>query len=94
MLLSLAGYFLQLEKISCLKDILPRIMSDVGNIHVSNPDIVERYLEGVRYPATKDELIDKAQDANAEDLLILALERLPDQEFENIDDVKQALFQL
>lgn len=69
-------------------------MSDVGNIHVSNPDIVEKYLEGVSFPATKDELIEAAQEVHAEDLLLLALERLPDQEFESMDDVKQALFLL
>lgn len=69
-------------------------MSDIGNIHVSNPDIVERYLKDVSFPATKDEVIEAAQEAHAEDLLLLALERLPDQEFETMDDVKQALFLL
>lgn len=69
-------------------------MSDVGNIHVSNPEVVDKYLEGVSFPATRDELIDVARDNHAADIAILALEQLPDQEFDNLDDVKQALFQL
>lgn len=57
-----------------------------------NPISVQKYLKGMDYPATKDELIDHAEEQGADDAVLDLLEQLPDdEEFETPADVSKAL---
>lgn len=56
-----------------------------------NPIEVERYLRGVEYPATKDELISTADDNDAPDEVIEALQTVAEEQFEGPDEVNEAL---
>ncbi|GAA4089248.1 MULTISPECIES: DUF2795 domain-containing protein [Actinomadura] len=52
---------------------------------------VAQSLLGVRYPASRSELIDHAAAGHATDAIMSMLERLPDREYENMADVGEAL---
>ncbi len=52
-----------------------------------NPDEAQQYLEGVDYPARKDEIISAAEDNGAPQSLIEALGSLPTPEFASAEDV-------
>lgn len=56
-----------------------------------NPDEIERELRGVDYPARKRDLIQQAQDNDANPRVIEALKRLPEQDFDGPMDVAQAI---
>jgi hypothetical protein len=45
------------------------------------------YLEGISFPATKDEVVNLARDNNATDETLVLLEGLPDREYTSPDDV-------
>ncbi|HEX7022786.1 MAG TPA: DUF2795 domain-containing protein [Trueperaceae bacterium] len=46
-----------------------------------SPVQVQKYLEDVDYPASKDDLVKKAQDNGAPDEVVALLRRLPSNEF-------------
>ena len=52
-----------------------------------NPDEAQQYLEGVDYPASKDEIISAAEGNGAPESLIEALGSLPTPEFASAEDV-------
>ncbi len=52
---------------------------------------VERHLEGVEYPATKDELIDAADAAGASDEVIARLQAAHGEQFEDAGALREAL---
>jgi len=52
-----------------------------------DPNDVPRYLEGVEYPASKEEIISTAESNGAPDSVIEAIGRLPTPEFASADDV-------
>ena len=52
-----------------------------------NPDDAQQYLEGVKYPASKDEIISAAEDKGAPESLVEAIGRLPTPEFSSAEDV-------
>jgi hypothetical protein len=47
----------------------------------SNPVGVQKFLSGIDYPVQKAQLIEKARSEGADQKVIRALERLPDQQF-------------
>ncbi|MDZ7957699.1 MAG: DUF2795 domain-containing protein [Aulosira sp. DedQUE10] len=58
----------------------------------ANPVSVQKYLKGVDYPATTEELIQHAQEQGADDDVLSILEELPeDEEFESPTDLSEAL---
>ncbi len=60
-----------------------------------NPISVQKYLKGMDYPASKDELIDHAEEQGADDEVLDLLEQLPDdEEFETPADVSKAIGQI
>jgi len=60
-----------------------------------NPSFIEiqKYLSGVDYPASKQDLIDRARESGAGDEVMQALESLPDREFEGPTGVSEAVAQ-
>ena len=56
-----------------------------------NPIQLQKYLKGVNYPASKQDLIQAAQQHNADENVQSALERLPDQQYETPAAVSKAI---
>jgi hypothetical protein len=56
-----------------------------------NPVQVQKFLKGVDYPASKEQLIENAKKMGADENVATALEKLPEQEYEAPVDVSQAL---
>lgn len=56
-----------------------------------NPIKLQKHLKGMDYPASKDKLIQHAQQNGADDSAISALEQLPDAEYGSPTDVSQAV---
>lgn len=57
----------------------------------SNPLLVETYLGGLEYPASKEHILHKAKLAGADQTALHALEALPDRTYEKITDIAAAL---
>jgi hypothetical protein len=47
-----------------------------------NPIQLQKFLGGVDYPASKDDLLKKAEEHGADDEVMEALRALPDQEYD------------
>jgi hypothetical protein len=45
---------------------------------VLTPFRIQKFLGGLRYPARKDQVLERARERGADDRVIAALERLPD----------------
>jgi hypothetical protein len=56
-----------------------------------NPIQVQKYLSGMNYPASKQDLIDEAKQEGADENLLSTLERIQDETFETPADVSQAI---
>lgn len=56
-----------------------------------NPIELQKHLKGVDYPATKDDLIEQAEEQGADEETLAALEELPDQEYETPAAVSKAI---
>lgn len=56
-----------------------------------NPVQLQKYLKGVDYPASKDDLIKKAKQEGADDNVCKVLAQLPDQRYQTPADVSQAV---
>lgn len=56
-----------------------------------NPIQVQKFLGGVDYPATKDDLVRRAQDEGADDAVLDTLRGLPRDEFNSPNDVSEAI---
>ena len=65
--------------------LLEKIMSDV------NPIQIQKFLKGVDYPASKQDLLQNAKKLGADDNVCESLEKLPDQDFDAPVDVSEAL---
>lgn len=60
-----------------------------------NPISVQKYLKGMDYPASKDELVDHAEEQGADKEVLDLLEQLPDdEEYETPADVSKAIGQI
>ncbi len=56
-----------------------------------NPIQVQKYLKGVDYPCSKQELVNTAKREGADDNVIQTLERMPMDRFNSPNDVAQAI---
>ncbi len=56
----------------------------------ANPIQIQKYLKGVDYPATREQLIDNAKSLGADESVCASLEQLPDDQFQTPADVSQA----
>ena len=56
-----------------------------------NPIQLQKYLKGVDYPASKEDLINHAQQQGADENALSALEQLPDEQYETPTDVSKAI---
>lgn len=54
---------------------------------------VQKYLSGVDYPATKDQLIEHAQSKGADEQALQALRDMPDGEYDGPNRVSKAVAQ-
>lgn len=59
-----------------------------------NPIQVQKFLAGMHYPASKDEIVDHAKSHGADDNVMQTLQQLPDEGFETPADVSQAIGQI
>jgi len=56
-----------------------------------NPDDAQHYLEGVDYPASKEEVVDAAEQNGAPDTMVRMLEGLSRPEFSGQEEVMEEL---
>ena len=56
-----------------------------------NPIQVQKYLGGIDYPASKDEVVKKAKSEGADTTVIETLQRMPGDHFNSPNDVSQAI---
>ncbi|NJK78511.1 MAG: DUF2795 domain-containing protein [Chloroflexaceae bacterium] len=56
-----------------------------------NPIQLQKFLKGMDYPASKQELIDQARQNGADDNVLNTLQQLPDEEYQTPADVSQAV---
>jgi hypothetical protein len=59
-----------------------------------SPSNVLNFLQGLNFPCDKAELVHYAEDKEAPDEVIVLLDNLPDQEFDNMSDVISAIGQV
>lgn len=55
----------------------------------SNPIEIQRYLSGVDYPVTKDQLLEKARDNGAGEDVLSVLEKLPERDYHGPNAVSE-----
>lgn len=58
-----------------------------------SPVQMQKHLKGANYPASKDDLVRKAQDNNASDEIVQKIKQLPANSFGSPKDVMKALGQ-
>jgi hypothetical protein len=51
---------------------------------------VQRFLGGIRYPATKQQLMDQARGNHADDDVLATLKEIPEREYSGPDEVSRA----
>lgn len=56
-----------------------------------NPVQLQKYLKGVDYPASKQDLIKHAEQAGADENVRSTLEQLPDEQYQTPADVSKAV---
>lgn len=58
-----------------------------------NPNFIEvqKFLGGIDYPASRDDLVRKAEDSGAGDEVLDALRNLPDRRYEDPTEVSEAV---
>lgn len=56
----------------------------------ANPIQIQKYLKGVDYPATREQLIENAKNLGADESVCASLEQLPDEDFQTPAEVSQA----
>ena len=57
----------------------------------ANPIQVQKFLSGMDYPATKEEIVDHAKSKGADENIMRTLEQLPDESFETPADISKAI---
>jgi len=60
----------------------------------SNPIQIQKYLKGVDYPASRDDLISQAEEQGADDEILELLAKIDDQEYETPAEVSKAIGKL
>lgn len=71
---------------------MPRGINENNN-NVS-PAEVQKYLGGMSYPATKDDLMDTAEESGAPSEVMELIEKMPDQDYGGPQDVMKAYGEL
>lgn len=56
-----------------------------------NPIQIQKYLSGIDYPASKDDVVSTAEKENAPDDVLEALRAIPDGEYDGPTDVSSAV---
>jgi hypothetical protein len=56
-----------------------------------NPIQVQKFLGGIDYPASKDDIVASAKQAGADDNVLGALQNLPDKTYDGPTDVSEAV---
>lgn len=56
-----------------------------------NPVEIQKFLKGLNYPVSKDDLIKKAESQGADQNVRDTLNQLPDQQFQTPADVSEAI---
>lgn len=56
-----------------------------------NPIQLQKFLKGMNYPASKEELIEHAKKHDADENALKTLEQLPEDEYETPADVSKAV---
>jgi hypothetical protein len=59
-----------------------------------NPVQVQKYLKGVNYPASKNDLLKQADDQGGDKDVRATLEKLPDKTYQTPVDVSEAIGQI
>jgi hypothetical protein len=59
-----------------------------------NPIQVQKFLGGLDYPATREDVVKRATEQGADKPILEMLQRLPDEQFETPADVSQAIGRL
>ncbi len=59
-----------------------------------NPIQVQKFLGGMDYPATKDEIVKHAKSKGADENIMDTLEQLPEDDYETPADVSKAIGQI
>jgi Protein of unknown function (DUF2795) len=82
-------------------DAKPQSFSGVGpaggprktgeNMTKVNPIQVQKYLKGIGYPASREQIIRKAEESGADATIMQALQKLPETEFRSPNDISSAL---
>lgn len=54
-----------------------------------NPVDIQKYLEGIDYPATADDIAQHAEDNDAPEEVLMVLRQLPAKEYKNAADVSK-----
>lgn len=57
----------------------------------ANPIQIQKFLKGVDYPATKDELRERARANEADDEVLGTLDALPDERYDSPADLSKAI---
>ncbi|MFW5652608.1 MAG: DUF2795 domain-containing protein [Planctomycetota bacterium] len=57
----------------------------------ANPIAVEKYLKGIKFPATKADLVNHAKGHDAPDDVVNTLRMMPDREFGNAAEVAKGV---
>ncbi|MGF1478080.1 MAG: DUF2795 domain-containing protein [Cyanophyceae cyanobacterium] len=60
----------------------------------ANPIEMQKYLKGMDYPASQQDLVDHAKKNGADDDTVSVLEQLPDKHYETAADVSKAVGQV
>lgn len=58
---------------------------------VVNPVQIQKFLKGVDYPASKQDLIEHAKEQGADENVFSTLEQMPDEQYETPADVSKAI---
>ncbi len=66
-------------------------MADGNQGQVVNPIQVQKFLGGVDYPCSKQELINKAKEKGADNNVISTLQRMKGDRFNSPNDVAEAI---
>jgi hypothetical protein len=56
-----------------------------------NPIQVQKFLGGIDYPASKDEIVSRAQESGADDNVLDALRGIPDRDYDGPTAVSEAV---
>jgi len=56
-----------------------------------NPIQLQKYLKGIDYPASKQDLLERAKQEGADENVFSTLEQLPDEEYETPTEVSKAV---